>query len=273
MKALAIDCRLVATTLESFLREELRSAGFERGLVGLSGGIDSAVTAALAARALGPANVTAVMMPYRTSSPDSEGHAKLLASQLNLPTRRVDISAMADGYLEAAKISAPVRRGNVMARCRMIVLYDLSVELGGLVLGTSNKTELLLGYTTQFGDAASAINPLGDLYKHQIVQLARYLNVPKQIVEKPPSADLYPGQTDENDLGFTYDQADRLLFYMIDERCGEDELLEMGFPVELVRRIAARIAAMQYKRVPPVIAKLSSRTINHDFRYLRDWGH
>ncbi len=273
MKHLAIDCGLVASALESFLREESSSVGFEHGLVGLSGGIDSAVTAVLAARALGPRNVTAVVMPYRTSHPDSEGHAMLLAGQLGIDVRRVDISAMADAYLENSKIEDRVRRGNVMARCRMIVLYDLSAELRGLVFGTSNKTELLLGYTTQFGDAACALNPLGDLYKHQIVQLARFLNVPSAIVEKAPSADLFPGQTDEGELGFSYDQVDRLLFHMVDERCSEEELIQLGFAPEFVRRIAQRVTAMQFKRVPPVIAKLSSRTVNQDFRYLRDWGH
>lgn len=272
MKELAIDCRLAATALESFLREELHSAGFQRAILGLSGGIDSALSALLAARALGPGNVTGVLMPYRTSNPDSEAHAMLVAKQLTIPTRRVDISAMADGYLHVASNADRTRRGNVLARCRMIVLYDLSVELGALVLGTSNKTELLLGYSTQYGDAACAVNPLGDLYKDQVVQLARFLELPKAVIDKAPSADLFPGQTDEGDLGFTYAQVDQLLYYMIDERCGEEELTERGFDPAFVRKIATRVAAMQYKRVPPLIAKLSRRTINQDFRYLRDWG-
>jgi NAD+ synthase len=211
-------------------------------------------------------------MPYSLSHPDSAAHAQLLAERLGIPTRTVAISAMADGYLEQEGVTERMRRGNVFARCRMIVLYDLSVEFGGLVIGTSNKTEILLGYSTQWGDAACAINPLGDLYKNQIVQLARHLDVPDEIVDKPPSADLFEGQTDEDELGFTYEHVDRLLHYMVDERYTEAELLEAGFELAFVQRIAKRVAGMQYKRVPPLIAKLSDRTVNQDFRYLRDWG-
>jgi NAD+ synthase len=160
-----------------------------------------------------------------------------------------------------------------MARCRMIVLYDLSAEGRGLVIGTSNKTEILLGYSTQFGDSASALNPLGDLYKHQVWQLARHLGLPASVIEKAPSADLFEGQTDENELGFTYAEVDRLLVRMIDERCSRDELVREGFAPEFVDKVARRIALNQYKRLPPVIAKLSPRSVNHDFRYLRSWGH
>jgi NAD+ synthase len=179
---------------------------------------------------------------------------------------------MADGYLAAHKVEDRMRRGNVMARCRMIVLYDLSVEWKGLVVGTSNKTEILLGYSTQWGDSASALNPIGDLYKHQIYQLSRHMGVPAPILDKAPSADLFEGQTDEGELGFSYADADRLLHHMVDLRMGEGELVAAGFSVDFVRRIAARIAATQFKRVMPLIAKLSQRTVNQDFRYLRDWG-
>jgi NAD+ synthase len=179
---------------------------------------------------------------------------------------------MADGYLAAHKVEDRMRRGNVMARCRMIVLYDQSVAFQGLVAGTSNKTEILLGYSTQWGDSASALNPIGDLYKHQIYQLSRHLGVPAPILDKAPSADLFEGQTDEGELGFTYADADRLLYWMVDERLTEEELVARGFELAFVRRIAARIAATQFKRVMPLIAKLSLRTINQDFRYLRDWG-
>ncbi len=271
MNELDVQPDLVAEMLESFLREELASAGFSRALVGLSGGVDSAVTAALAARACGPEEVLCVLMPYRTSSPDSEAHARLVAESLGTATRKIDISRMADGLLEQECVQDPMRRGNVMARCRMIVLYDQSVEWKGLVLGTSNKTEMLLGYSTQFGDSAHAINPLGDLYKHQIYQLARYLGLPAEVIDKAPSADLVEGQTDEDELGFTYADADRLLFHMVDQRYREAELIEAGFDPDLVRRVAARVVGNQYKRVTPPIAKLSRRTINHDFRYLRDW--
>jgi NAD+ synthase len=272
VNALEIHPPLVEQLLVQFLREEVASAGFGKAVLGVSGGIDSAVVAALCARAFGPENVLGVMLPYRTSNPDSEGHAKLLIDKLGIRSRKVEITAMADGYLAAQDVTDRLRRGNVMARCRMVVLYDLSVEFSGLVIGTSNKTEILLGYSTQFGDAASAVNPIGDLYKAQIYQLARHLGVPAPIVDKAPSADLFEGQTDEAELGFSYADADRLLHLMVDERLSEDELVERGFELAFVRRIAKRIAATQFKRVMPIIAKLSHRTVNQDFRYLRDWG-
>lgn len=263
---------LATELLVSFLREELGAAGFMRCVVGLSGGIDSALSAALCAKAFGPENVLAVLMPYRTSNPDSRAHAELCASHFGLPTRLMDISSMADGYLDAADVTDGTRRGNVMARCRMVVLYDMSEEWRGLVIGTSNKTEILLGYSTQFGDSAHAVNPLGDLYKHQVYQLSRHLDVPEPLIEKAPSADLVAGQTDEDDLGFSYADADRVLYRLVDQRYRVEELLEEGFDERVVREVARRIVRNQYKRVPPVIAKLSQRTITHDFRYLRDWG-
>ena len=272
MRELEIHGPLVRDLLVSFLREEIGHVGFSRGVVGISGGVDSAVTAALSAIALGPENVLGVMMPYRTSNPESEAHARLLAEQLGIRTRRVDISAMADGYLEQEGVSERMRRGNVFARCRMVVLYDLSVEFGGLVVGTSNKTEILLGYSTQWGDAASALNPLGDLYKAQIFQLARTLEIPAPILEKAPSADLFQGQTDEQELGFSYPEVDRLLYRLVDERRSKNELHGLGFDPDFTESIARRISANQFKRVPPIIAKLSQRTVNQDFRYLRDWG-
>ncbi len=277
MSRLDVQPELVCDLLVRFLREELGSAGFAHGVVGLSGGVDSAVSAALAARALGSENVLAVLLPYRTSNPSSEAHARLVAGSLGIPTRRVDISPMVDGYVDREALGSGAapdvrRRGNVMARCRMTVLYDLSVEWTGLVIGTSNKTEMLLGYSTQWGDAAHAVNPLGDLYKHQVYQLAHHLELPREVIEKAPSADLVAGQTDEADLGFRYAEADELLYRMIDERWTVDELVAGGFERDFVRRVARRVVQNQFKRVPPVIAKLSRRSINHDFRYLRDWG-
>ena len=269
---LDVQPELVERLLVRFLRSETGKFGFQKALLGLSGGIDSAVSAALCVRAFGPENVLGVMMPYRTSDPSSEGDARLVAESLGIPTRLVDISALAVGYLEAEGVEERMRRGNVMARCRMIVLYDLSVEWSGLVIGTSNKTEALLGYSTQFGDAASALNPVGDLYKHQIRQLARHLELPAAVIDKPPSADLFVGQTDEDELGFTYEEADRLLYLLVDERYDVDQLVAAGFERDFVLEIVRRIAGNQYKRLPPIIAKLSNRTINHDFRYLRSWG-
>lgn len=268
---LDIQPALVTALLESFLREEIGSAGLSRAVVGLSGGVDSAVVAALCARALGPENVFCVLLPYRLSSPDSSTDAELVGRHLGLALKRVDISAMADAYLEAERVQDRRRRGNVLARCRMTVLYDLSVEWKGLVIGTSNKSEILLGYSTQWGDAAHALNPLGDLYKHQVYQLARFLELPGEVIDKPPSADLFEGQTDEAELGFTYAEADRLLYRLVDRRYSEEELVAEGFACDFVRRVADRIVANQFKRLPPLIAKLSRRSVGHDFRYLRDW--
>lgn len=272
MSRLDVNPELVERILVGFLRAEAGKFGFDRAVLGVSGGIDSAVSAAIAARAFGPENVLGVMMPYRTSNPESEAHAREVIASLGIASRKVEITAMADGYLAQESVEDPTRRGNVMARSRMVVLYDLSVEWRGLVIGTSNKTELLLGYSTQFGDSASALNPLGDLYKHQVYQLARHFELPDAVIEKAPSADLVAGQTDESDLGFTYEEADALLVRMIEDRLSEAELVEEGFDAAFVRKVAHRIALNQYKRLPPIIAKLGNRTINHDFRYLRSWG-
>jgi len=270
--SLAIDTTLVERLLVQFLREEIHSAGFSRAVLGVSGGIDSAVVAALAVRALGAENVLGVLLPYRESNPQSEVDGRLLCESIGIRHERVDISAMADGYLALEPKLDRLRRGNVLARCRMIVLYDRAAAEHALVLGTSNKTELLLGYTTQFGDSASALNPIGDLYKDQIYQLARHLGIPAALVTKAPSADLFEGQTDEADLGFTYEAVDRLLYLLVDERYSDEDLVRAGFDIAFVKKIEARIAATQFKRVPPIIAKLSQRTVNQDFRYLRDWG-
>jgi NAD+ synthase len=273
MSELDIQPELVCELLVSFLREEVGNTGLQRAVLGLSGGIDSAVVAALCARAFGPRNVLAVLMPYRTSNPDSERDAQAVAAALDLETRRVEVSGMADACFEALGITSAHRRGNVLARCRMTVLYDLSVEWQGLVIGTSNKTEILLGYSTQWGDAAHAVNPIGDLYKHQVYQLARWLELPAEVIEKPPSADLFEGQTDEADLGFRYADVDRLLYRMVDRRWSEAELTADGFDAAFIGRVAQRIVQYQFKRLPPVIAKLSQRTVGQDFRYLRDWKH
>ncbi|MEE8467786.1 MAG: NAD+ synthase [Planctomycetota bacterium] len=273
MSELDVDPELVANLLTRFLRSEAGKFGFSKMVLGLSGGVDSAVAAALAARAFEPQNVLAVCMPYRTSNPDSERDAEAVVKSLGLRSMRVDISAMVDGYLDQEQVTDRLRRGNVMARARMIVLYDLSAEDGALVLGTSNKTELLLGYSTQFGDSASALNPLGDLYKHQVYQLARHLDLPAGVIDKAPSADLFEGQSDEAELGFSYEDADRILVRLVDKRTTPAQLEAQGFDEELVRTLIRRIVGNQYKRLPPIIAKLSERTINQDFRYLRSWGH
>lgn len=258
--------------MTEFIRQEMHKIGVKKGVLGLSGGVDSAVVACLAQRALGAENVHGLIMPYRESNPDSQKHAELLAKQLGISCDVLDISEEVDAFFEKRPDADEVRRGNKMARERMCCLYDYSSQTGALVLGTSNKTELMLGYGTIFGDMASAINPIGDLYKEQIWMLAEYLDVPKEIIQKAPSADLWQGQTDEDELGYTYENIDRLLYFIVDERLPDELIRDEGYEQEMIDDIRARVRRSQFKRRPPVIAKLSNRTINQDFRYCRDWG-
>jgi NAD+ synthase len=269
---LAIDAPLVERLLVNFVREETTSAGLERAVVGLSGGVDSAVSAALAARALGPEAVLAICMPYRESNPTSLEHARDVAQSLGVRFDVVEITPQVDAYFAGQPDADAMRRGNKMARERMTVLYDRSADERALVIGTSNKTELLLGYGTLFGDMASAINPIGDLYKTQVFELARHLGLPDAVVSKAPSADLWEGQTDEQEMGFTYDQVDGLLYDLIERRCSEAELRTAGHDDAFVATIRRKIARSQFKRRLPIIAKLTDRTINSDWRYPRDWG-
>ena len=272
MNVLRINAERVAELLVKFLHDETTNAGFSKAVVGLSGGVDSAVVATLAARALGKQNVRGVIMPYKTSNPKSARDAAAVAEHIGIKTDTIPVSAVVDAYCEEHKVKNQVRRGNIMARARMIVLYDCSARDHALVLGTSNKTELMLGYGTLHGDMASAINPIGDLYKTQIWQLAGTLDVPKRIREKKPSADLWLGQTDEDEMGFSYKDVDRLLYYLIDERRDAKALAELGFTSEFVKKVKSMVQKNQFKRRPPVIAKVSYRTVNVDFRYVRDWG-
>jgi NAD+ synthase len=271
-EALAIDTELVERILVGFLREEVRKVGFERVVLGLSGGVDSALSAALAQRALGAENVVPVIMPYRSSSPESEADARTVADSLGIKPEVVDISPQVDAYFAAFPDAERGRRGNKMARERMSILYDMSWKHRALVVGTSNKTELLLGYGTIFGDMAHALNPLGDLYKTQVWALARHMQLPPSVIEKAPSADLWEGQSDEQELGFQYAVVDVLLYYLVDARCTRAELRSMGFEDPFIDDIGRRVRDSQYKRRPPLIAKLSARTIDREFRYPRDWG-
>jgi NAD+ synthase len=272
MSDLTINTDLARKILTGFIRTELGRAGFSKAVVGLSGGVDSSLSTYLAAEALGPENVLAVRMPYRTSSPDSLEHAQMVIEATGVESLTVEITPMVEPLFERFPEMDAVRKGNVMARQRMIVLYDQSAAFNGLVVGTGNKTEILLGYSTLYGDSACAINPLGDLYKAQVRQLAAAVGVPEEIIAKPPSADLWAGQTDEGELGFTYEQADKLLYLLVDQRYRPEECVEAGFSTEFVREVVRRIQRSHFKRLMPPIAKLSNRTVGYDFLYLRDWG-
>ncbi len=269
---LQINTQLARKILTGFIKTELHRAGFKKAVLGLSGGIDSALSCYLAAAALGPENVLAVRMPYATSAPESMEHAGLVIEDLQVHSITLPISGMVDALYEQLPEADHLRRGNAMARARMIVLFDQSEAFQGLVIGTGNKTEILLGYTTVYGDAACALNPIGDLYKCQVRQLAREMGVPSEIIEKAPSADLWAGQTDEQELGFTYDAADRLLYLLVDLRYRPEECVEAGFEPDFVQAVVARLRRNHFKRIMPPIAKLSNRTVGYDFLYLRDWG-
>jgi NAD+ synthase len=269
---LTLNSQYVRTILVGFLRDEAQRAGFQAGVLGLSGGVDSALVAYLAVEALGRDNLLGVLMPYKTSNPQSTEDGELVAQELGIRTEVVDITPMVDPLLKPGGSKDRVRAGNIMARVRMIVLYDLSAREKALVIGTSNKTEILLGYGTLFGDLACALNPLGDLYKTQVWDLARALGVPQRIIEKPPSADLWEGQSDEDELGLKYREVDRLLYWMVDEHRSEEEVVSLGFNKAMVESVSERVRKNQFKRRPPLVAKVSHRTMNVDFRYARDWG-
>jgi NAD+ synthase len=272
MSDLSIDTGLARKILTGFIKTEISRAGFSKAVLGLSGGIDSALACYLAAEALGAENVMAVRMPYKTSSQDSLDHAQLVIDALKVQSLTIPITEMVDPLINRFPEMDPRRKGNIMARQRMIILFDQSEAFKGLVIGTGNKTEILLGYSTLYGDSACAINPLGDLYKAQVRQLSRDMGVPAAIIDKAPSADLWVGQTDEKELGFTYEEADRILSLLIDQRYTPQECVDAGFSEDFVRAVIQRVRRNQFKRVLPPIAKLSNRTVGYDFLYLRDWG-
>jgi NAD+ synthase len=266
---LAIDTAVAQRVIEGFIRGQLRQAGFERAVLALSGGIDSALVAYLVASAIGPEQLLCVLMPYRTSSPDSKADAEAVVQALGCASEVVDITPMVDGYFGVDSDASALRRGNFAARMRMSVVYDRSVTWSGLVVGTSNKTEGLIGYTTIFGDNASAFNPIGDLYKSQVRQLAVAMGVPTTIIRKAPSADLWPGQTDEGEGGFSYPMLDRLLFWRIDKRRSIEEMEALGFDRATVERVDRMVATSEFKRQVPPIAKLGPRTSGIDYLYPR----
>ena len=276
---LAIDTGIARRVITAFIRSQLRQAGFERAVLGLSGGIDSALVAYLTAEAIGAERLLCVMLPYRASSPASRADAEEVVRRIGCASEVVEITALVDGYFGGEGVpgaggpdaleASPLRRGNAMARARMLVLYDRSVTWGGLVVGTGNKTETLIGYTTLFGDSACAFNPIGDLYKSQVRQLSVALGVPDAIIRKAPSADLWPGQTDEAEAGISYPELDRLLYWMIDKRRNDDELAAMGLEPGLVDRIGRMVATSEFKRQVPPVAKLGPRTPGVDYLYPR----
>ncbi len=277
---------LIYKHLGNFIKSEVLKAGLKSVVLGLSGGIDSAASCFLAVSALGKDNVTALIMPYESSSKSSIEDALKVVNTLGIKYYVSDISNQINEYFKNETdetersenadatdgIVLKLRKGNKMARERMSILYDYSYKLNSLVLGTSNKSELLLGYGTLYGDTASALNPIGDIYKTQIYQLAEHLGIPKTIINKPPSADLWEGQSDESELGFTYKTADDIMYLLIDKMYKPEVVISLGFEENIVNNIYKRIKKSQYKRRMPLIAKVSERTINIDFRYLRDWS-
>ena len=269
---LLVDTDVARRIIGEFIRGHLAQTGFERVILGLSGGIDSALVAYLAAEAIGTHNLLCVLMPYRTSSPESRADADSVVMALGCNSRVIEITPMVDGYFEQAVAGNEIeamRRGNLAARMRMAVLYDQSVPWRGLVIGTGNKTEALLGYTTIYGDNAYAFNPIGDLYKSQVRQLSEDMGVPTPILFKPPSADLWPGQTDEEELGLGYEEMDRLLYWMVDRRRTIPELVGMGFDAGTIERVQRLMASSEYKRQTPPVAKLTTRTPGVDYLYPR----
>lgn len=269
---LQINTDLAHKILTRFIHTEINRTGLSRAVVGLSGGIDSSLSCFLAADALGPENVLAVRMPYATSSPDSLEHAQRVIEKTGIQSLTVPITETVEPLFSQFPDADPIRKGNIMSRTRMIILYDQSVAFQGLVVGTGNKTEILLGYTTLYGDSACAINPIGDLYKTQVRQLAQAVDIPQEIIQKPPSADLWVGQTDEGELGFTYEEVDKLLYLLVDQRYKPAECIELGFSTDFVAHVVKRVQRYHFKRLMPPIAKLSNRTVGYDFLYLRDWG-
>lgn len=272
MPKLTLDAESTVRVLTGFIKDELSKVGFNRLVVGVSGGLDSATVVFLSARAIGPENVSGIIMPYKESDPENLEDAEEVIAATGINKHVVDITPQVEPYFKRFPESDNIRRGNKMARERMSILYDISAAERALVIGTSNKTEILLGYGTIFGDLACAINPLGDLYKTQVRILARHLGVPDKIIAKPPSADLYVGQSDEGEFGFTYEDVDRLLYLLVDKRFSPARCEKEGFDRNLIKKVIDMIIKNQFKRSGPIIAKLSNRTVGIDFRYPRDWG-
>jgi len=253
LSVLNIDALTIREKLVQFIRAQMACTDFECGIIGLSGGLDSTVTTYLAVGALGADNVIGLMMPYGTSAPEDQAHAAQVACHLGIRNYVIDITPQIDAYFARFPEADRIRRANKMARERMSILYDQSRVYKALVIGTGNKSERLLGYTTLWGDMACAFSPLGSLYKTQVRQLAEELGVPESIRNKPPSAGLWPGQTDEGELGISYAEADQILYWLTDQQCSVEEVIEKGFSRESVTLVATRVKREAFKsRMPPV---------------------
>jgi NAD+ synthase len=269
---LLIDTAVARRIIGQFIRGHLGQTGFSKVVLALSGGLDSALVAYLVSEAIGAANLLCLMLPYRTSADESRADAEQVVREIGCSSRLIDITPIVDGYIERSIAGEEVdrgRRGNFAARARMAVLYDQSVPWHGLVAGTGNKTELLLGYTTIYGDNAHAFNPIGDLYKSQVRQLSADIGVPQQILFKAPTADLWPGQTDEGELGLAYEDVDRLLYWMVDRRRTREQLVALGFAATDIERVERLVAGSEFKRQTPPVAKLTTRTPGVDYLYPR----
>lgn len=266
-----INTAFVEKILMKFIKEELSKFQYKKGIIGISGGLDSAVTSFLAVKALGANNVIGLVLPYGKLSRSCEKDARDIVDALKIRSKRIDISPMVDAYFKHNPSSDRLQKGNKMARERMSILYDHSEREHALILGTSNKTEILLGYGTIHGDMASAINPLGDLYKTQLRQLAAYLGVPEHVRKKVPTAGLWEGQTDEDELGLTYEEIDQILFLLVDKRMPREKVVDSGFAKEKVDKIIRLIMRSEFKRKLPPVPKISERTVGHDFLFPYDW--
>ena len=260
--SLRIDPALTARWLEAFLRDEMvERRGLGRAVIGLSGGIDSALVAYLCARALGPKNVYAIRMPYKSSSASSLSDAQRVVDALGINCETIEITGAVDGYLAHAPDADARRKGNVMARMRMVVLFDQSARYNALPVGTGNKTERLMGYFTWHADDTPPVNPIGDLFKTQVWELARHLGVPVEIIDKPPSADLEANQTDESDLGVTYAHADRILNLIL-LGYKDEAIVLRGFEPAEVKLVRRRVDGTHWKRHLPTTALVSGTAIN-----------
>ncbi len=262
LKALQLDCAHETERITRFIQKQLEGAGLSQLVLGISGGVDSALVAHLAVRAIGASNVWGMFLPYKTSSQESSDHANLVQDQLRMQWVHLDITGMVQPFVDHYPDINKQRLGNIMSRLRMVSLYDLSAAVAGLVAGTGNRTETLLGYFTLYGDGASALRPIGHLYKCQVRQLSEYLGIPDVIIRKPPSADLWSGQTDEDELGFGYDEADEVLFKFVERSMTEDEIVASGIARATVTKILGAMRATAFKRELPAVLPTANPAVD-----------